>query len=127
MLAVYGGAAALLLLAAGWLCLDAVQAAVRRQRALHKLPSPATGLLGHLQMLRPDLHRFMRNTAKQLGGVYRLRVLWQQVRHRADLRLFPRALAAWSCPRSESRVLAAGGCDRCPRHPPGACLDGRRC
>ena len=69
-----------LLAAAGWLSY-ALWPAAKAWLALQRLPSPAPSnrLLGHLQMLQPNHHRFMRASAKQHGGIYLLRVLWQQV------------------------------------------------
>jgi len=36
-------------------------------------------LLGHLEILKPDHHKFLRATAQEMGGIFRLRVLWLQV------------------------------------------------
>ena len=54
---------------------------VKKQWTIGYLPTPkpSSWVFGHLQMLRSDNHRVMRQAAKELGGIYRLRVFHQQV------------------------------------------------
>ena len=55
---------------------------VKKQWTIGYLPTPkpSSWVFGHLQMLRSDNHRVLRQAAKELGGIYRLRVFHQQVR-----------------------------------------------
>ena len=47
---------------------------------LTKIPHPKDNfILGNISMQRPDQHRLMLKYARELGGVYGLRLLWQQV------------------------------------------------
>ena len=59
----------------------ALREPLTKQFTIAKLPTPkpSSWLFGHLQMLRSDNHRVLRQAAKQLGGIYRLRVFHQQV------------------------------------------------
>ena len=46
---------------------------------LNKIPSPkGTFFLGNIEMDTPHQHRLLLKYARMLGGVYRLRILWQQ-------------------------------------------------